>query len=239
LNQVSTLPREFIIAIDGPSGAGKSTLSNLLAVALGYLHLDTGAMYRAVALAASNAGIDPENEEALARLCRTITIDFAREEGGDRVLLNALDVTAAIRTPEVSLLTSRVSACPAVREAMVRRQREMGALGGVVLEGRDIGTVVFPEAEVKFFLVASARERGKRRYRELKARGMAVDLEQTIAEVEARDAADSSRRHSPLEMATDAIVIDSTAMDIEQVLAEMLRVVRERRRKAGLPEKTD
>jgi cytidylate kinase len=232
------LLREFIIAIDGPSGAGKSTLSKLLARSLDYLHLDTGAMYRAVALAATRAGIDPEDQGALARLCRSITVDFARGEGGDQVLLNGRDVTAAIRTPEVSLLTSRVSACPAVREAMVRRQREMGGCGGVVLEGRDIGTVVFPDAEVKFFLVASARERGKRRYEELKARGLDVDLDQTIAEVEARDSADSSRRHSPLEMAPDAVAIDSTAMNIEQVLAAMLRVVRERRRQAGLPEKT-
>ena len=228
--------REFIIAIDGPSGAGKSTLSKLLAEALGYIHLDTGAMYRTVALAASRAGIEPSDGAALERLCRAISIDFVRGEGGERVLLSGEDVTAAIRTPEVSLLTSRVSACPAVREALVRRQREMGSRGGVVLEGRDIGTVVFPDAEVKFFLLASARERGKRRYEELRAKGMDVDLEQTIAEVEARDEADSSRQHAPLEQAADAVPIDSTELSIEEVLAEMLRVVGERRRQAGFTE---
>ncbi len=135
-------------------------------------------------------------------------------------------------------MTSRVSACQAVREALVRRQREMGARGGVVLEGRDIGTVVFPDAEVKFFLLASARERGKRRYEELRAKGLDVDLEQTIAEVEARDEADSSRQHAPLEQAEDAVPIDSTELTIEEVLAEMLRVVRERRRQAGFTEES-
>jgi cytidylate kinase len=231
------LRREFIIAIDGPSGAGKSTLSKLLAEALDYIHLDTGAMYRTVALAASRAGIEPSDGNALGRLCDSISIDFVRDAGGERVWLNDEDVTEAIRTPEVSLLTSRVSACPNVREAMVRRQREMAARGGVVLEGRDIGTVVFPGAEVKFFLLASARERGKRRYEELRAKGLDVDLEQTIAEVEARDEADSSRVHAPLEQAWDAISIDSTELSIEQVLAEMVGVVGDRRRQAGLPKK--
>lgn len=224
------MKRELIIAIDGPSGAGKSTLSKLLARALGYTNIDTGAMYRSVALEACRRGIDPGDSAALARLCEELHIDFDRADGGERVLLNGEDVSVAIRTPEVSLLTSQVSACPAVRQAMVRLQRQMGERGGVVLEGRDIGTVVFPHAEAKFFLVASARERGRRRYEELKARGLEVDLEQTIAEVEARDAADSVREHAPLVQAKDAIAIDSTAMTIDHVLAEMLRVVKNRRR---------
>lgn len=229
--------RELIIAIDGPSGAGKSTLSRLLARSLGYVHLDTGAMYRAVALAARRQGADPGDDGALGRLCETIAIRFVRDGAGERVLLNGDDVSEAIRTPEVSLLTSRVSACPSVREAMVRLQRQLGAGGGVVLEGRDIGTVVFPGADVKFFLVATARERGKRRFEELRAKGLEVDLEQTIAEVETRDRADSSRRHAPLEQAADAVPIDSTDMSIDQVLAQMLEIVRERRLRAGLPEK--
>lgn len=224
------MKRELIIAIDGPSGAGKSTLSKLLARALGYTNIDTGAMYRSVALEACRRGIDPGDSAALARLCEELHIDFDRADGGERVLLNGEDVSVAIRTPEVSLLTSQVSACPAVRQAMVRLQRQMGERGGVVLEGMDIGTVVFPHAEAKFFLVASARERGRRRYEELKARGLEVDLEQTIAEVEARDAADSVREHAPLVQAKDAIAIDSTAMTIDHVLAEMLRVVKNRRR---------
>jgi cytidylate kinase len=222
--------RELIIAIDGPSGAGKSTLSKLLARTLGYVNIDTGAMYRSVALAAARQGIDPADAAALERLCASLRIDFARRENGEQVLLNGEDVSAAIRTPEVSLLTSKVSACPAVREAMVRLQRQMGERGGVVLEGRDIGTVVFPQAEVKFFLVATARERGRRRFEELQAKGMAVDLAQTIAEVETRDAADSAREHAPLVQASDAVAIDTTAMTIEEVLAEMLRVIEARRK---------
>jgi cytidylate kinase len=230
------LNREPIIAIDGPSGAGKSTLSRLLARSLGYVQLDTGAMYRAVALAARKNGTDPEDDEALGRLCERIAIRFVREGEVEKVYLGDQDVTEAIRTPELSLLTSRISASPAVRRAMVRLQRAMGAGGGVVLEGRDIGTVVFPEAEVKFFLRATARERGRRRFEELRAKGLEVDLERTIAEVEARDRADSSRRHAPLEQAADAVPIDSTALSIDQVLKKMLEVVRERRRRAGLPE---
>jgi cytidylate kinase len=233
---LSTLNRELIIAIDGPSGAGKSTLSKLLARALNYTNIDTGAMYRAVALAASRQGIDPADETVLGRLGETLHIDFSRTESGERVLLNGEDVSLAIRTPEISLLTSRIAACRSVREAMARLQREMGERGGVVLEGRDIGTVVFPRAEVKFFLLASARERGRRRFEELMARGIPVDLEQTIAEVEERDAADSARQHAPLLQADDAVAIDSTALSIDEVLSEMLGVVRQRRRAAGLPD---
>lgn len=232
----TVLKRELIIAIDGPSGAGKSTLSKLLAQALGYVNIDTGAMYRCVALAAQRRRIDVADATALAELCTSLRLEFVRGDGAERVFLDGEDVSAAIRTPEVSLLTSKVAACPAVREALVRLQREMGERGGVVLEGRDIGTVVFPAAEVKFFLVASARERGRRRYEELSAKGYAVDLEQTVAEVEARDAADSAREHAPLLQAADAEPIDSTCLSIDDVLEKMLRVVEARRRAAGLPD---
>lgn len=225
--------RELIVAIDGPSGVGKSTLSKLLARELGYLHLDTGAMYRAVALAASRRGGDALSQAELGRLAETVTIDFVRSPGGDRVLLDGEDVTAAIRSPENSLLTATVAACPAVREAMVRRQRQLGKQGGVVLEGRDIGTVVFPAAEVKLFLTASAAERGRRRFLELQASGVAVDLARTIADVEARDAVDSGRAHSPLCRAQDAVELDTTCLTIDQVVAEMLRIVDERRRASG------
>lgn len=229
------MERELIIAIDGPSGAGKSTLSKRLAQALGYVNIDTGAMYRCVALAARRRGVDPGDDRALERLCTELDIGFVRDENQERVLLDGEDVSAEIRAPEISLLTSAVAASPLVRKAMVRLQRQMGLNGGVVLEGRDIGTVVFPGAEVKFFLLATAEERGRRRYEELKARGMAVDLQRTIAEVEARDAADSAREHAPLLQAEDAVAIDSTALTIDEVLAEMLDVVSERRRQAGLP----
>ncbi len=214
-----------IIAIDGPSGVGKSTLSKLLARELGYLNLDTGAMYRTVALAATRRGLSIDDAAALGALADAIDIAFRRHADGEHVLLDGEDVSAAIRTPEISLLTSRVSACPAVREALVRKQRHFCAEGGYVLEGRDIGTVVCPTAEVKFFLTASAAERGRRRFLELQAAGATVDLAKTIADVEARDAADSGRRHSPLVRAADAVEVDTTGKGVEEVFAEMLGVV--------------
>lgn len=226
------MSKELIIAIDGPSGAGKSTLSKLLAKELGYVNLDTGAMYRCVALAARRRGIDPDDQSALGALARALSIEFVRGNGAERVLLDGEDVSAAIRTPEVSLLTSKISAVADVRTAMVALQRRLGEKGGVVLEGRDIGTVVFPQAEVKVFLVATAAERGRRRYEELRAKGLDVDLQQTIAEVEARDAADSAREHAPLLQAADAVAIDTTGMSIDAVLASLLDLVR-RRQPAG------
>lgn len=220
------MKRELIVAIDGPSGAGKSTLSKTLAKELGYHNIDTGAMYRSVALAAKRRGIDPTDETALGRLAESVRIEFIRQGEGERVLLDGEDVSSAIRTPEISLLTSRISAYAGVRQAMVELQRKLGAQGGVVLEGRDIGTVVFPQADVKFFLSASTTERGRRRYEELRAKGLAVELEQTVAEVEARDAADCARECAPLVQAEDALVIDSTAMSIDEVFRTMLQEVR-------------
>lgn len=219
--------KNLIIAIDGPSGVGKSTLSKLLSRELGYLNLDTGAMYRTVAFAASRQGIDASDYDGLQKLCENIVIEFARSDGEERVLLNGEDVSNGIRTPEISLLTAAVAACPEVREAMVARQRELGAEGGVVLEGRDIGTVVFPNAEVKFFLKASAEVRGQRRFLELQANGVGVGLARTIAEVKARDNADINRSTSPLTQAEDAVVIDTSELDISQVLTQMLAVIEE------------
>lgn len=213
---------KLIIAIDGPSGVGKSTLSKILARELGYLNLDTGAMYRCVALAASRRGIDAHDHDTLRRLCDDIVIEFVRNDGKERVLLSGEDVSAEIRRPEISLLTAAVSACPDVRRAMVARQRELGAEGGVVLEGRDIGTVVFPAAEVKFFLTASTEVRGQRRFLELQSQGVKVDLARTIAEVEARDAADVNRVVSPLMQAPDAEVIDTSNLSIAQIIEHML-----------------
>jgi cytidylate kinase len=225
---VPARPGGLIIAIDGPSGAGKSTITKLLADRLGYVHIDTGAMFRAVALAAQRAGIDVEEENALGGICRTLEIAFSRDDGCCRVLLNGEDVSGAIRTPEISLLTSKVSAQKAVREFLLRRQREMGQRGGVVLEGRDIGTVVFPDADVKFFLTASAEERGKRRYLELKASGADVSLAETIAQVIQRDEQDEQREHAPLRKASDAVDVDSSGMSIEEVLTVMEEIVKER-----------
>ncbi|MDO3379436.1 (d)CMP kinase [Geoalkalibacter halelectricus] len=214
-----------IVAIDGPSGAGKSTISKLLARRLGFAHIDTGAMYRCVALAALRRGVDPDDEAALGALSLALNIEFRRVDGAQRVFLDGEDVSDAIRTPEVSLLTSRVSSLAAVRDNLTALQRRMGEKGGVVLEGRDIGTVVFPHAEAKFFLTASAQERGRRRYLELKEKGLDVDLARTVAEVEARDVADSSRQHAPLMQATDAVLIDSTDLTIDQVVERMAAAV--------------
>lgn len=220
--------KKIIIAIDGPSGVGKSTLSKVLAHELGYINLDTGAMYRTVALEAARRRVDVSDHAALGRICDEIVIEFCRKDERERVLLNGEDVSAQIRTPEISLLTADVAACPQVREAMVAKQRELGKGGGVVLEGRDIGTVVFPHAEVKFFLKASAEVRGQRRFLELQARGADVDLARTIADVQARDAVDTRREMSPLRQAPDAVVIDTTNLDISQVLARMFLTVSER-----------
>ena len=221
--------KELIVAIDGPSGVGKSTLSKLLSLDLGYINLDTGAMYRAVALASLRQGIDAKDHAALKQLCEKIVIEFERGEKDERVLLNGEDVSAQIRTPEISLLTASVAACPDVRQAMVERQRVLGADGGVVLEGRDIGTIVFPNADVKFFLKASSEVRGQRRFLELQTKGVDVDLARTISEVQARDVADTSRKNSPLRQADDAIVIDTTDLNITQVLERMFTVIDEYR----------
>ncbi len=225
------MDKKLIVAIDGPSGAGKSTLSKALAKRTGYVNIDTGAMYRSVALLAKRQQLDLEDEQALRQLCAGLSIEFAREAEQERVIVNGEDVSQQIRTPEVSLLTAKVATQPVVREAMVRLQRQMGESGGVVLEGRDIGTVVFPHAQVKFFLSATAEERGRRRYEELKAKGVEVDLQQTIAEVEQRDAADSAREHAPLKRAENAVDIDSTRMSIDEVLDFMLRIIAERQQR--------
>ena len=220
------MKKQLIIAIDGPSGAGKSTLSKALAKQLDYLNIDTGAMYRSVALLAQQQGIDPHDGVALKALCADMSIEFIHGDLSERVFVNGIDVSEAIRTPEVSLLTPQVSASPVVREAMVQLQQQMGEAGGVVLEGRDIGTVVFPYADVKFFLSATAAERGLRRYKEFRAKGIDVDLQQTIVDVEARDAADTARTLAPLMQADDAVVVDSTQLSIADVLSEMLTIVK-------------
>ena len=218
----------LIIAIDGPSGAGKSTLSKALAAELGYTNIDTGAMYRAVALLATRRKISLDDAERLRALCSQMQLEFRRDRDEERVFVDGEDISTAIRSPEVSLLTSQVAACPAVREELVQIQQRLGREGGVVLEGRDIGTVVFPQADIKFFLSATAEERGRRRYEELQAKGVNVDLSQTIEEVRKRDEADSTRAQSPLCRAADAIDIDSTALNIDQVLTLMLEISKEK-----------
>jgi len=220
--------RGLIVAIDGPSGAGKSTITRMLAKRLGYLYIDTGAMYRAIALEVKRTGVDPDDDDALAELCRRSKITFDRTDGCCHVFMNGVDVSAAIRTPEISLLTSKISARKVVRGVMADQQRELGRDGGVILEGRDIGTVIFPDADVKFFLSASVEERGLRRYRELLAKGADVSLDKTIAAVAQRDDQDALREHAPLRRADDAVDVDSTGLSIEAVLTLMEGRIKEK-----------
>ncbi len=217
-----------VVAIDGPAGAGKSTASKALAARLGFFLLDTGAIYRCVALASRRNGIAWDDEEKLGAIARSLPIVFVAREGGQAVLLSGEDVSSAIRTPEISDGASRVSSLPSVRAALLSLQRELAARGGCVVEGRDIGTVVLPWAPVKFFLTASPEERARRRHEELLARGQKSDLEQTLAEIVERDHRDSTRDVAPLKAAEDALTIDTSPLSLEEVVARMESVVRGR-----------
>lgn len=213
----------MIIAIDGPSGSGKSTLGRMLARALKLLYIDTGSMYRAVALAVIDAQLDPNDQEAVTELARRIGIDLQGDPDSLSVILNGRDVTEQIRTESVTEMSSIVSTIPGVRHAMVERQRTISRRGAV-LNGRDIGTVVFPDADYKFFLDAAPEERAERRYREdqISAASSATFAE-TLADMIERDRRDSTRADSPLKVADDAIVIDSTGKNIDEVFEEMMR----------------
>ena len=215
-----------IIAIDGPAGAGKSTVARLVASKLGYVLADTGAMYRAVALAAKRRDVSFSQGAEVGAIARSLlaTLSFVRgDDGAVRVLFGAEDVSALIRTPEMSLGASTVSAHADVRDALLSLQRNAGKDGGVVLEGRDIGTVVFPDAEAKFFLTATPEVRAQRRFEELRAKGdMAVTFEATLADVQKRDAQDSGRAVAPLRPADDAVLVDSSSMNIDETVAFIL-----------------
>jgi len=215
----------YVIAIDGPSGAGKSTLARELARRLGYNFIDTGAMYRAAALAASRQGLPLVEGPELREFLRRLRIRQETRSGSVHTLVGEEDVSEAIRTAEMGMKASEISALPSVRERMLVLQRELGSGGGVVLEGRDIGTVVFPAAEIKFFLDATVEERARRRYQELRSNGYEGDLEQILLEIRARDRNDSTRAIAPLRCAADARVIDSTAKSVDEVAAEMMRAI--------------
>jgi len=223
----ASVRKELTIAIDGPSGAGKSTVGKSLAKRLGYLYVDTGAMYRAVALKAREKSVEGADETVLYHLASSLSIAFVTEGEETHVLCDGEDVTEAIRSPEISRLASDISRRKGVREALVQKQREMGRGGGVILEGRDIGTVVFPDADVKFYLDAVAEERGRRRFKELAEKGIKVDFNETLEEVIERDQNDMKRDLSPLRRAEDAVLIDSTHRSVEEVVAEMVRIVME------------
>jgi cytidylate kinase len=215
----------MIIAIDGPSGSGKSTLGRLLARACKLLYIDTGSMYRAVALAVIDAQVDPRDTGAVINLAKEIEIDLEGDPDSLCVLLNGRDVTEQIRTEAVTEMSSIVSTIPGVRRAMVARQRAIGKRGAV-LNGRDIGTVVFPDADIKFFLTAAAEERAERRYKEDQvSKTSTASLAETLADMTERDRRDSTRADSPLKVADDAIVIDSTGKNIDETFAEMMEKI--------------
>lgn len=219
--------KKIVVAIDGPAGAGKSTIAKLAAEKLGYAYIDTGAMYRSVAWKFLQTGREFD-EAYISELANTMIIEFKPEAKVNRVFVDGTEVTEAIRTPEVTAIVSSVAAIGAVREAMVEQQRRMGEIGGVLMDGRDIGTVVFPHAQLKIFLTASVEERARRRYKEMVEKGQQVELAQLQEDIAARDKQDSERAISPLRQAEDALLLDTSDMSIAQVTDKILQLVQER-----------
>lgn len=217
----------LIIAIDGPSGAGKSTLGRMLARALNLLYIDTGSMYRAVALAVMESSVNDQDDIAVGSLAARVDIDLTGDPDALRVTLEGRDVTDEIRSEDITEMSSIVSTIPQVRRAMVERQRELGKRGAV-LNGRDIGTVVFPDARIKFFLTAVPQERAERRYMEERAQDPSANYESTFADMTERDTRDSTRSDSPLKVADDAVVVDSTGLSINEVFDKMMSVVKQK-----------
>ena len=216
------------IAVDGPSGAGKSTMVKAIARKLGYIYVDTGAIYRAVGLFAVSAGIPRENITDVIPMLERIAVTLAYEDDKQKIFLNGTDVSEEIRTPEISLYASAVSALPEVRSKLLSLQRVLARINNVIMDGRDIGTVVLPDADVKIFLTASAEERAMRRYRELVDKGMDVTYEQTLKEVLERDGNDESRAVAPLRPAEDAVIVDTTGKSREESLAMLFAEIEKR-----------
>lgn len=219
--------KRLIIAIDGPAGAGKSTVAKLVAQRLGYTYIDTGAMYRAVAWQVLTEGIDP-GSEAVAHLAHKLDMKLTYVDGKTEVFLNNQDITDDIRTPEVSRLVPTVAQVPALRAVMLTLQRDMAIAGGVVMDGRDIGTHVLPNADLKLFLTASIKERAKRRWHELTSKGYTIDLAELENEIACRDKADCEREVAPLIAAADAVMVDTTELSIDEAVAEILELCKER-----------
>jgi cytidylate kinase len=214
------------VALDGPAGAGKSTVARQVAKALGLTYVDTGAMYRAITWKALQENIDPADAAALTELSNRVRIDFKPTAEGQDVFLDGTDITEEIRTREVTQAVSPISAVPGVRAAMVKLQREIAGKTGVVMDGRDIGTVVLPDADVKIWLTASVEERAQRRYQEMLAKGQTLDYEQLKKDIERRDQLDSGREHSPMKKADDAVTVDTTGLSIDQVVEKILHICR-------------
>lgn len=216
LSNNSPVKRGKIIAIDGPAGSGKSTTAKIVAERLGYTYLDTGAMYRALTYYALENKINPADEKELAEIAEQLPLEFRRIDGGNQVFLNGQDISSQIRTPEVTKNVSEISAHLLVRQAMVAKQKEFGKNGSIVAEGRDTTTVVFPDADLKIYMDASVKERAKRRLLDLSNMGIESDLSEQEQDINRRDKFDSGRQHSPLTIAEDAVVIDTTNLTIEK-----------------------
>lgn len=217
------------VAIDGPSGAGKSTISKTVAKALGFVYIDTGAMYRTVALYAIEHGLDTRNKDgALERNLDKIAIDLAYVDGVQHIYLNGRDVSDAIREPQVSMGASDVATAPCVRLKLVELQRALAKKQNVIMDGRDIGTYVLPDAEIKIYLTADVEERAKRRYDELTAKGNAVSFEEVLEDMKRRDLNDSTRDFAPLRQAEDAVLVDTTGLPFEKAVERVLRCIRDR-----------
>ncbi len=216
------------IAIDGPAGAGKSTISKSAAKQLGYIYIDTGALYRTVGLAASRAGVEPVEGKEVDELLSKIKVELTFNDKGEQVvLLDKEDVSGLIRTPEASMMASKISAVPAVRAYLLDLQRDMAKKNNVIMDGRDIGTVILPDAEVKIFLTATPEARAERRYKELKEKGMDVKYEDILEDVKTRDYNDTHRDIAPLKQADDAILADTTEVDLQGSIDLIVKIIKE------------
>ncbi|HRY83680.1 MAG TPA: (d)CMP kinase [Candidatus Cloacimonadota bacterium] len=220
--------KKIIVAIDGPAASGKSSTARRLARSLGYVYIDSGAMYRACALAAIRAQLDIYNTTEILHMLSLTDIRLEQSEAGNKVILNGEDVSEAIRSEEISRLASDISAIPIVRDRMVELQRQMALEGGVVMDGRDIGTVVFPQAEVKFFMIADVCERAKRRFKELQDKGIEADIEIVLSELRTRDENDTNRKVAPLKPAPDSILIDTSHLSLDEQVAILRQHIKQR-----------
>ena len=220
------MKNKLIITVDGPAAAGKSTVSKILSQRISYMYLDTGALYRACAYKASECGILSDDERSLSELCEKMRVSLKRVDGDMRILVDGDDMTQKIRTEQIGFLASKISAIPAVREALLSLQRKAGEKGGVIAEGRDMGTVVFPYADLKFFLDAEVRERVQRRYLEILERGDNADYEEIRMRLIKRDQQDMTREISPLRQTDDSILIDTTILSVEEVVEKMSGIIK-------------